>query len=898
VVWATVGARMNPPSGHVTFLFTDIERSSHLWEMHPQAMGRSLSVHDELMRAVFEEHRGHVFKTIGDAFCVAFNYALDAAEAAVEAQRQLLAATWEETGPLKVRMALHSGEAQERDGDYFGQTLNRVARILATGHGGQTLLSHVTAENVNDALPREITLRDLGERRLKDLSKPERIFQIVTKDLPSEFPPLRSLEVMPNNLPAQVTTFVGRTREMAELKRIVGTTRLVTLTGPGGTGKTRLSLQVAAEVLDRYPHGVWLIELATVSDRDALLEMVANTVDVRLETGRPPLETLVHALQSRGMLLVLDNCEHLVAHCAELATVLLQRCPQLSILASSREPLRIAGEATWPVPSLAAPDLRSEEQKPSFETLAELESVQLFAERAMAARPDFVLTEANAALVAQICWRLDGIPLAIELAAARVKMLTLAQILARLDDRFHLLSGGSRTALPRQQTLGALIDWSYDLLSEPEKTLFRRLAVFVAGRTIEMAEEVCAGDGLERREIFELLSALVDKSLVTTETGPEGESRYTMLESLWDYADNKMAEQGETATYRDKHLDYFVKFAELAEPQLEGPDQQAWLEKLSAEHHNLNFALQWSLETPGGLERGLRLAGALERYWEVRSYLTEGREHYESLLTKADESIPPAVLAKAQANAGRLAWCQDHDKPAIGHFIAALENYEKLGMLQMQGYVNCFLGFTQRNLGNLALAREHFDRALTIAEKGRFQRVTATARSGLGSLAADEGNLLLGRQLKEESLATHRRAGDRWIVGLIAWTLGKVCVTLGDHGAARAYLRESLLTSRELGNKWAVPYALEAIADICLREDRATKAVQLYGAASTLREALALSFSPSERTAYDTALDALHAALKDGEFYIEWETGQALGVQAAINLAMDAPSSENRIRQR
>ena len=695
-------------------------------------MGRALAQHDDLMRALFTEHRGYVFKTIGDAFCVAFSNALDAALAALAAQRQLAAATWEETGPLRVRIALHNGEAEQRDGDYFGQTLNRVARLLAAGHGGQVLFSHTTAERVRMTLPGEISLRDLGERRLKDLSRPEQIFQLIAPDLTADFPPLRSLEVLPNNLPAQVTTFVGRAREMAEVKRLLESTRLLTLTGPGGSGKTRLSLQIAAEVLDRFPHGVWLIELTTLSDAALVPEAIANAVDVREEPGRPQLETLIDKLRARQLLLVLDNCEHLIAGCAQAAEALLRRCPQLAILASSREPLSIAGETIWAVPSLTVPESYRSVEEADFDTLAQLEAVQLFVERAAAVRPDFALTQDNARLIAKLCWRLDGIPLAIELAAARVKVLTLAQILTRLDDRFRLLSGGSRTALPRQQTLGALIDWSYDLLSEPERILLRRLAVFVAGRTLEMAEEVCSGDGLDRRDIFDLLCALVDKSLAMIEPGPDGEPRYTMLESVWDYADEKLIQHGETARYRSRHLDYFTRFAEEAEPGLAGPEQKTWLDRLSTEHYNFNFALRWSVENPEGVERGLRLAGALIRYWEVRSYLNEGREQFEELLARADASVPPAVRAKAELGAGRLSWCQDRDSDAMRHYLESKRLYEELGMAAEVGLLHAFLGFTERNEGNNADARAGPLRARRRDRPGP----ALPARAGLGGKRA------------------------------------------------------------------------------------------------------------------------------------------------------------------
>jgi predicted ATPase/class 3 adenylate cyclase len=889
---------MQAPAGNVTFLFTDIERSSQLWEMHPQAMGRALAQHDELMREILLEHRGYIFKTLGDAFCVAFASALDAVLAAVDSQRRLAGATWEETGPLRVRIALHSGEAEQRDDDYFGQTLNRVARVLAAGHGGQTLLSRVTAERVREELPEDVSLRDLGERRLKDLSKPERIYQLVTGDLPTDFPPLRSLEVLPNNLPAQVTTFVGRTREMAEVKRLLDATRMLTLTGAGGTGKTRLSLQVAAEVLDRFPHGVWLIELATISDPALVTEAIANAVDIREEAGRPPLETIADALRARRLLLILDNCEHLIAPCAQVAAVLLRRCPELVILASSREPLSIAGETIWLVPPLAVPEFRREERGAEFDNLPELDAVQLFVERAASVRPEFALTPDNVRIVAQICSRLDGIPLAIELAAARVKVLSLQQILTRLDDRFRLLSTGSRSAQPRQQTLGSLIDWSYDLLTDAERALFRRLAVFVAGRTVEMAEEVCSGDGVESAETFDLLYALVDKSLVMIEPAPDGETRYTMLESLWDYADEKLTQNGETAKYRTRHLDYFVRFAEEAEAELMGLDQVRVLDRLSTEHYNLNYALRWSLESEDRIERGLRLAGALTRYWEVRSYLTEGREQFEELLRRANDSIPAIVRAKAARGAGRLAWCQDRDEDALRYYTEAQRLFEQLGMPVEAAFVEAFRGFTERNEGNNDAARVLFEHAKAVGEAERSERLVATGLSGLGSIATDEGNFELARKMKERSLEFFRESGDKWVISLVTWSLAKACISERDFAAARRYLSQSIALSRELGNKWSVPYALEAIADICAAENRGAKAVRLYGAASTQREMLGLAFPPAEKLSYQKGLDRLHELVPEKQFEAEWNAGRALAAQAAINFALEADVNEPRTPRR
>jgi class 3 adenylate cyclase len=484
---------MSLPTGTVTFLFTDIEGSTRLWDRYPETMRQALARHDALMKEAIEKHHGHVFKTIGDAFCAAFATASDAVMAAVAAQKalenlQLTDDKTEESLPLRVRMALNTGTAEERDGDYFGPTLNKVARLLAAGHGGQILLTASAEAVVAGQLPDSISLVDMGSQRLKDLQLPEHVHQLRHPDLQAEFPPLRALNAS-NNLPIQVTSFVGREREIAEVKRLFEKTRLLTLTGSGGAGKTRLSLQVAAEMMEQNPDGVWLVELAPLSDPNLVPQTVATVLNVREEPGRPITQTLVDFLKTRSLLLLLDNCEHLLTACANLADTILRNCPKAYILASSREGLNIPGETTYRIPSLSLPDTR---ETLTPENLMQYEAVQLFVERAQSAQPSFVVTPQNAAAVGQLCVRLDGIPLAIELAAARVKAMSVEQIASRLDDRFRLLTGGSRTALPRQQTLRALIDWSYDLLSEQEQTLLRRLSVFAGGWTLEAAEKVCS----------------------------------------------------------------------------------------------------------------------------------------------------------------------------------------------------------------------------------------------------------------------------------------------------------------------------------------------------------------------------------------------------------------------
>lgn len=606
----------NFPHGTVTFLFTDIEGSSQLWEQHPAAMQAALARHDSLLRNIIAAHGGHVFKTTGDGLHAAFAHASDSVAASLACQQAVVRETW--TGlprPLTVRMGLHTGEAELREGDYFGSTMNRAARMLSIAGGGQTLLSSATAELVRDQLPPGAALHPLGEHRLKDLIRPEHIFQLNAPGLPAAFPPLRSLNTLPNNLPVQLTTFIGREHQMAEAKRLLATTRLLTLTGPGGTGKTRLSLQMAADVLDAFPDGVWLVELAPLSDAALVPQTVASTWSVREQPGRPLLETLSDYLRAKSLLLILDNCEHLIDACAQLAETLLRACPHLKLLPSSREALGVAGETAYRVPSLSLPDPH---QPLSVESLSRYEAAQLFVDRARAVQPHFSLTAHNLSAVAQICQRLDGIPLALELAAARVKLFAVEQIALRLDDRFRLLTGGSRTALPRQQTLRALIDWSYDLLPVAERGALARLSVFAGGWTFGAAEAVIGPEALD------LLSHLVDKSLVVVDELAEApETRYRLLETIRQYARDKLLESGEAPMVRDRHLRHYLLVAEVAEPKLEGPEMLPALNQLEAELDNIRAALEWTLDRSP--QAAVQLAARLTFFWQRRGHVPEGR---------------------------------------------------------------------------------------------------------------------------------------------------------------------------------------------------------------------------------------------------------------------------------
>ena len=877
-----------PPTGTITFLFSDIEGSSQKWEQQPEAMRLALAGHDALLRQTFEAHGGYVFKTIGDAFCVAFDTAQAGLTAALEAQRALRTARWDGIGELKVRMALHTGAAEHRDSDYFGQSLNRVSRILSSAHGGQVLLSLPTEELVRDLLPTGVQLRHLGEHRLRDLARPEQLFQLMSKDLPSQFPALRSLESVPNNLPVQLTSFIGRESEMTEVKRLLASARLLTLTGMGGTGKTRLSLQVAADLFDRFADGIWFVEFATVSDGALVLEAVAAALEIRQEADRPLAATLGSFLRTKQLLLILDNCEHVIAACARLAETLLRSCPQLRILASSREPLGIAGETAWPVPPLSLPDHWRElvAGADAIERLSQYEAVRLFIDRATVARPAFQLSNENVHLVAQICWRLDGIALAIELAAARIRVLTLQQIVERLDDRFHLLTTGSRTAVPRQQTLRALIDWSHDLLTEPERQLFRRLSVFARGRTLEGIEAVCSGSGLEPWEIVDLLSQLVDKSLINVEKTPELGARYFMLESIWDYAHEKLTEAGEAALFRERHLDYFLRMVEELEPKIQGSEQVAWLGRLEQEEINLRFAVETSETLPGLIPKGLRLLTATQRFVEVRGLFKEVREVLARLLQHPDAAPRDFVRARALAAAGRLAWVAD-DLPACEQAQReALEIFRELDDARGVAVALTDLGFLAVDQQDSTRARALLEEANAIAETLHEPRVTAQVSHVRAQLAAEKGDFAGALALDQQAHAIHKKLGDIWQSIIVAWGVGMNAAVLGHFEVAREHFSECLRDGLELGNRWSVSYPLEAFAALAVAERHYRRAALLYGAAEAQRTRAALIPQAADHAALRPILSGapdFHGPMLDAAR----REGRTLSFDSAIALALD-----------
>jgi predicted ATPase/class 3 adenylate cyclase len=874
---------MNPPTGTITFLFTDIEGSSRLWEQHPEAMRAALQRHDAVLRAAMEGHHGYVFKTVGDSFCVAFDRAGDAVAAAAHAQHALHEEEWTETGPLKVRMAVHVGAAELRDRDYFGNSLNRVARILAAGHGGQVLLSLPVEELVRDQLETGVMLRDLGERRLRDLTRPEHLFQLVLAGLPSEFPPLRFLEVTPNNLPTLLNTFIGREAERTEVRRLLGETRLLTLTGTGGTGKTRLALQVAEEMLADYPDGVWLVELATINDPNRVVEIAAATLGLREEPDEPMRATLIRFLCGRRLLLMLDNCEHVHEECASLVAEMLRSCSTIRVLATSRHALGIAGERAWPVPPLAVlnPARDLFQTADIVATVSQYEAVRLFLDRAVAVKPGFALTPQNAAAIAQICWRLDGIPLAIELAAARARVLTPEQIAQRLDDRFRLLTGGGRSVLPHQQTLRTLIDWSYDLLSESERVLFRRLGVFGGGRTLEAIEAVCTGDGVDVYDALDLLQLLVDKSLLTVESGPFDETRYTMIESVWGYARERLESSGEFDALRNRHLDWFLAFAEQARPGLEGPETAAWLERVGADQFNFRLALEWAAKAD--VQKGLRIIGALTRYAEIRGNLEEARSSVQLLLNAPGAQEPTSARADALISAGRIAWCRDNSEDALRFYREGIALLEKCGRTRDVILQSAFLGFVELNNGIDDGAETRFRKAIEAGQKLQDIMLSAVGLSGLASLAARAGDVQTSRRMREESLSIYRATGDKWVCGYLLWGIAKACLATGDSACARDAIEEWTSIARKLGNRWITPYLLHMLGDAFLLEGDAVAAARMLGAAEAGREALGIELDPTDQSDWTATITRLGSALDPAARLRAWNEGRMLGVWEAID---------------
>lgn len=867
----------------MTFLFTDIEGSTRLWEQYPYVMRDALALHDEIMEREIESAGGFIYSTAGDAYGAAFSDPVIAMGAAVSAQRSLKEAAWPDVCEIRVRMALNTGVAQERDANYYGPPLNRCARMMSAAHGGQIVTSQSTEELVRGRLDPGTQLRDLGEHRLKDLEHPERIFQVVANGLDSEFGPLQTLDSTRNNLPTQATSFIGREDEIIDVRKRLGDARLLTLTGVGGSGKTRLALQVAAEIAEDFEHGVWLVELSAVSDPERLSPWVADSLNIHrrhgggdVEAGAaiPIIDQIIEYLRPRKTLLILDNCEHLIAACGDLVTRVLVACRDVKILATSREGLGVPGETLWQVPSL---------EMPVGSDLGDLagpgaDALRLFTERAAAVNPKFEITSETYPMVLEICRRLDGMPLAIELAAARVRSLDVSQIAKRLDDRFRLLTGGSRTALPRQQTLAAAVEWSYDLLDQPEQILFQRLAVFRGGFTLEAAEQTCAGGGVEELDIVDHLTSLVDKSMVVW-VGGRGE-RYGLLETLRQYAMNRLNQSGETTEMRQAHAQYFLELAQQAAPHLRGRGQVDWIEKLETEADNFRAALAFTAENDMA-ETTNRIAASLYWFWYVRNHLEDQKEWLGPLLGRMSASDDGTTLKLMLGYAWHLLETDQVDQlePHIRDTLALAERSGDGATLSEAWIVASWFYLNTDEFDRAADAAE---RALEIAEEcGDGWAIVWSAYShGWANRMKAEVDEAAG--YVDKAMAGARRIGDT--LGLASSAaLGAILARYRlDYPMARRLHEESLEGAFALGDRdleafnygciGIVDYLEGRYDDAVVMQSRALAIQRDIGATSSVftesldllgRSQLSAGRTDEARRTLAEALDRLEAGLED-----------------------------------
>jgi predicted ATPase/class 3 adenylate cyclase len=880
------------PSGTVTLLLSDIEGSTRLLHHLGDRYAEVLAKHRDLMRAAFARFGGAEVDTQGDAFFVVFPDASAGVRAAVACQRALAAQAWPAGAAVRVRMGLHTGEPARTDEGYVGMDVHQTARICSAGHGGQLLLSDATASRVGDALAVDgLTLSDLGEHRLKDIATPQRLYQVVIPELPSDFPPLRTLATRPNNLPTPPTPFIGRAHDVVALRDILlrPGVRVVTLTGPGGTGKSRLALRAAGELLFRFADGAFYVPLGNLRSARLVPSAIARALGVREKRGATLVEAIADQLREKDLLLLLDDFEHVRAGAREVAE-LLRMCPRLKVLATSREPLRLLAEHEVPVAPLAVPERGG---KARLAEIAQSEAVRLFVDRAESVRAGFKLTPENAPAVADICRRLDGLPLAIELAAARARSHEPSALLAALSSRLSVLTDGPIDLPERQQTLRDAIAWSYDLLEPAEKTLFNRLGAFFGGCTREAASEVCDPRG--ELALDAGLASLAAKSLVQRELGQaEGPEkvlglsrdagpRFVMLDTLREFANEQLDATAEGAALRERHRAWCLALAEQAEGQLRAHESEAWLERLEREHDNLRGALGGALEARQA-ELALRLGGALWFFWYQRGHWTEGREWLERALERG-AGAPPRLRARALYGVADLARHQDQTEEALAACEDALALYREAGDEAGSARALAQLGYVHQVRGDLERAEETLAEALAAFRKlGDLERISFTL-VGLGALAHVAGDLPRARAHYEESLELGRKLGDANATATALVNLGEVVQQQGDGARAAALYAESLALYARLDHRVAIAYCLEQIGSLDAGAGRLERAARLLASAAALRTEIGAPLEAFNRERYDEELASLRARL-GARFDALWSEGSELSREQVVKLAL------------
>lgn len=913
------------PSGMVTFLFTDVEGSTSLLERHPEAYRGAIAQHHDMLARSVAQNRGAIFETVGDAVYAAFASPADAVTAAFLAQQELHNASWGETGPLRVRMGLHTGEVERQGDHYFGAALYRCARLSNTAHGGQVVLSSATAELVREGLPIGASLRDLGEHRLKDLQRPEHIFQLVGPELAADFPPLRALDTTTSNLPLQPTPFVGRAREMDAARKLLQQpeTRLLTLIGPGGVGKTRLGLEIAGSLVGEFPDGTFFVELATVASAELVVPSIAKTLAVQETANRSTLDSVKDYLRDRQVQLVLDNFEHVTAAAVAVAD-LLAACPRIKTIVTTREALHLRGERQFPVIPLSRPDRGRAEP---IDQLMRYEAIELFLERARTAKPEFAISERNVDAVAEICRRVDGLPLGIELAAARVNVFSPQALLAHLDHPLAVLTGGSRDLPVRQQTLRRAIAWSHDLLTPDEQSLYRRVAVFAGGCTLTAAQSVLGeADPDSRLAVVDGLASLVDKSLLRQEERHEA-PRFRMLETIREDALERLMVSGDADQVQGAHADYYLAFAEQAEA---GTREAEWLDRVAVEQDNLHAAL--SRFTRRGLaEHGLRLASALRRFWRARGYTAQGRERLAELLAQPAGRTRSITRAKALHAAGWLATQQGDYAEARTMFDESLDISRALGEPGGIGWAMVDLGLLSRYEGNYATAKGLLEDGLDLLTQARNVEGMAAALGNLGLIARDVGDTAEAEMRIGQSLGLWRKLGDRFGVGLslnglamVARARGHLAVArarveeslavwneLGDrqnmanalttaaalareqreYAEARAHLAQSLQIFHELGDRRGVAFVLEGFACLAAAETQPIRAHYLATAAATLRQVIGTAAPPGWHAELERTLEAAARDLQSETIVEVHARARSATLHDTIEFAVEDPPS-------
>jgi predicted ATPase/class 3 adenylate cyclase len=859
------------PSGTITFMLTDVEGSTRRWDRNPKAMKEAMAAHDEILGPLIATHQGLQVESgrEGDSVMAAFQRPTDAIGCAVEMQRALAAHEWPAGADIHVRVSIHSGEAELRGGHYYGPAVYRCARLLVTGSGDQVLVSGATRDLAVDALPDGVTLRDLGSHRLRDLERPERVYQVLGSGMRAEFPPLRSMDPRRHNLPISPTRFIGREEELAEITERLASNRLLTLVGAGGTGKTRLALQAAADLIESFPDGVWLIELAPLTEPDLVAQTVAESLGVHEEAGRPVLRTLAEWLTDKRLLLIVDNCEHLVPAVVELADRILRDCAGVRLLATSREALRVNGEAIMKVGPLP-----------------ETEAVILFAERSSAVQPAFRLTDDNASSVAQICRRVEGIPLAIELAAGRARMMAPAEILNRLQASFGVLAGGSRSDDSRHETLKAAVDWSYRLLTEDEKRFFRRVSVFMGGFTLEAAEAVCGGAA--GADVLELTGQLVDKSLVATHEGESRQTRYSLLEAVREYGLARLGDHGELESAQRKHAEFYIRYADAATDRLTSEERSRWLLRLGDDVGNFRAIFDAPRLEP---ELAITLAGNLGEFWAFRGDFREGRERLESALSRG--SSPSLSRVRALYGAALMTWAQGDHEAAARYCDESIALSRELGDFEGEARSLQQAGQIAIHREDYPAAQKYLNDALRIATRHGLPAVRSVCLWRLGTAAIFTGDLRRARKHLQASLTLSRELSDIEMVGVCLLMLGHVDLVEGRLEDSEQNLHESLGIMQLEGSSMSIANLLESLAAVAAAAGRAERALRLGGASEALRKRIAVTTnSPVHK-----AIVARLSAIRQGPAAeAEWVAGAQMSRQEAVDYALERVGPRNRER--